>query len=487
MTFDELLKQIQKEQQTAIRIDSRQVRQGDVFVALRGSRVDGHQYIDQAMAQGARYVVCEAGRPASCDSLIEADTAQTDVIPVANTAIATAHLAQARHGFPASQLTNLAVTGTNGKTTVAHLAQACLETAGQGCGLIGTIAYATGKGHTQAPLTTPDALTLAELQADMLSAGCTHMVTEASSHALAQERLAGIVFQGAAFTNLTGDHLDYHKTEDAYLAAKARLFENLPAASWAVLNAESKHAWRVAERTRARILWYGIDMPADLQARLVHSDAEGSLYTLHHAGHSVQVRSPLPGRHNISNHLAGAGLCLAAGLSLESIAAGLHQVPVIPGRLERVPWRGQVTVFVDYAHTDDALGNVLRTLRPICQGRLIVVFGCGGDRDRSKRPRMAHVAEQWSDWIVVTSDNPRHEEPQQIIDDILAGFSERDKVHVEPERRLAIRAAIAQARAHDIVLLAGKGHETYQLMGDQQVDFSDRDVALTCLQELGPA
>jgi UDP-N-acetylmuramoyl-L-alanyl-D-glutamate--2,6-diaminopimelate ligase len=487
MTFDELLAQIQNEQETAVRIDSRQVKRGDVFVALRGSRVDGHRYIDQAIARGARYVVCEVGTPASCDVVIEADTTCTELIPVADTALATAHLAQARYRFPASRLTNLAVTGTNGKTTVAHLVQACLKNSGRACGLIGTIAYATGQEQTQAPLTTPDALTLARLQAEMLDAGCTHMITEASSHALSQERLAGIVFQAAAFTNLSGDHLDYHKTEEAYLAAKARLFENLPSASWAVLNAESKHAWRVAERTHARLLWYGIDMPADLQARLIQSDAEGSRYTLHYAGHSVHVDSPLPGRHNISNHLACAGLCLAAGLSLESIATGLHRVPVIPGRLERVPWSGRFSVFVDYAHTDDALSNVLRTLRPICQGRLILVFGCGGDRDRSKRPRMARVAEQWSDWIVVTSDNPRREDPQQILQDILAGFNAPEKVHVESERRSAIRAAITQAQAHDIVLIAGKGHETYQLIGDQRLDFSDRDMALACLQERGRA
>jgi UDP-N-acetylmuramoyl-L-alanyl-D-glutamate--2,6-diaminopimelate ligase len=409
------------------------------------------------------------------------------LISVSNTALATAHLAQARHGFPATRLTNLAVTGTNGKTTVAHLTQACLETAGQSCGLVGTIAYATGKTHTPAPLTTPDALHLARLQADMLDAGCTHMVTEASSHALAQDRLAGIAFQAAAFTNLSGDHLDYHRTEDAYLAAKARLFENLNPGAWAVLNAESKHAWRVAERTRARPLWYGIDMPADLQARLIRSDALGSLYTLHHAGLRVEVHSPLPGRHNISNQLAAAGLCLAAGLSLESIAAGLHQVPVIPGRLERVPWSGRFTVFVDYAHTDDALANVLRTLRPLCQGRLILVFGCGGDRDRSKRPRMAQRAEQWSDRIVVTSDNPRHEDPRQILADILTGFTEPDRVAVEPDRRRAIGRAIEEARAHDIVLIAGKGHETYQLIGDRRLAFSDREVALACLQQRGRA
>jgi UDP-N-acetylmuramoyl-L-alanyl-D-glutamate--2,6-diaminopimelate ligase len=333
-------------------------------------------------------------------------------------------------------------------------------------------------------LTTPDAVTLARLQAEMVNRGLTHMVTEASSHALDQRRLAGIDFQAAAFTNLTGDHLDYHQTEDAYLAAKARLFQNLSATTTAVLNADSPQAQHLAEQTPAKVLWYGIDRPAELRADIQASRADGTIYEMQYDDERATVHSPLPGLHNVSNHLAAAGLCLSAGLTLETVAAGLAVAPLIPGRLEPVPWNGPFTVLVDYAHTDDALHNVLSTLKPLCRQQLTVVFGCGGDRDSSKRPRMAQVAAQWADRIVVTSDNPRHENPQTIVDDIVAGFAPGDRNHViiEPDRQRAIETALDLAQPNDIVLIAGKGHETYQLVGDQRLDFSDKAVVQAHLQ-----
>nr|MBP8305473.1 UDP-N-acetylmuramoyl-L-alanyl-D-glutamate--2,6-diaminopimelate ligase [Phycisphaerae bacterium] len=309
-------------------------------------------------------------------------------------------------------------------------------------------------------------------------------VMEASSHALAQGRCTGVPLAAAAFTNLTGDHLDYHKTLGNYLDAKTSLFAGLSEDAAAVLNADSPQSRSIADKTRARVLWYGMEGRADLAAGVESMDTRGTVYGLHYHGAQVLVRSPLLGRHNVSNHLAAAGLCLAAGLDLDTIARGLAAMACVPGRLEKVPWDGPFSVLVDFAHTDDALQNVLTTLRPLCQGRLIVVFGCGGDRDKTKRPRMARVVEALSDQVVVTSDNPRTEDPHQIIRDITAGLADprARTVHVEPDRRAAIEWAVDQAGPGDIVLIAGKGHEAYQIVGRERHPFSDQAVAVECLQ-----
>jgi UDP-N-acetylmuramoyl-L-alanyl-D-glutamate--2,6-diaminopimelate ligase len=480
MTFDELLDLVRCPGAPRVRTDSRLVGPGDIFVAVQGSAFDGHDFIDQAIADGARYVIyqkCKADRqgpPAGCV-----------IIPVEDSAGAAAVLAQTGCGDPAAQLTNLAVTGTNGKTTVAFLVRSCIEKAGRKCGLIGTVIYDTGAAACDAVLTTPDCLAIAEMQAQMLKAGAGYMVIEASSHALAQNRLADINFKAAAFTNLSGDHLDYHKTEQDYLAAKSRLFEGLSPDATAVLNAESPHAASLAGKTKAGVLWYGIDHDADLTARIESIDTGGAVFVLEYAGRRQKVTTPLTGRHNISNHLAAAGLCLSAGFDLETISDGLSSLKAVPGRLEKVDWNGDFSVYIDYAHTDDALKNVLTTLKPLCKGTLTVVFGCGGDRDRTKRPRMARVAEDLGDNIVVTSDNPRTERPEDIISEITAGFENpnADRIKVEPDRRKAIELAFKTAGPDDIVLIAGKGHETYQMIGTQRFDFSDRDIAQECLQK----
>jgi UDP-N-acetylmuramyl-tripeptide synthetase len=452
--------------------DSRKVKPGDVFVAIRGPQVDGHTYIQQAIDLGAAAIVCETPRSCSVPTL-----------RVPDSAAAAAQLAQATHQFPARRLTNLAVTGTNGKTTVTYMAQACFKAAGLGCGLIGTISYDCGAGKVPAPLTTPDCFTLAAQQAAMIQAGLQTMVIEASSHALVQGRVAGIDFQAAAFTNLTGDHLDYHLTLDNYLNAKARLFEGLGENAVAVLNADVAQGEILAERTRARTLMYSVGRKTELSARIQAMDMSGTTYTLHYQSQSQPVLCALPGQYNISNQLAAAGLCLSAGLDLECVVQGLSHVTHVPGRLERVDFDGDFTVLVDYAHTDDALQNVLSTLRPLCEGRLIVVFGCGGDRDKTKRPRMARVAGQLADLILVTSDNPRTESPEIIIRDILRGFQGPidGKVLVELDRRSAIEQALALARHGDTVLIAGKGHETYQILGANIIHFSDSEVALAYL------
>jgi UDP-N-acetylmuramoyl-L-alanyl-D-glutamate--2,6-diaminopimelate ligase len=487
MTFDELIKLVSSNKAPDIRIDSRLVKAGDIFVAVVGAVCDGHDFIDQALANGAKYIVCQNKERWTSDGRRET---RDEVIIVDDSSKAAAILAQASMGNPSSKLTNLAVTGTNGKTTVAFLVRSCIQNTGQKCGIIGTIVYDTGAETFEAPLTTPDCLTIAEKQSQMLKAGAKYMVVEASSHALAQNRLAAIDFKAAAFTNLTGDHLDYHKTKKEYLAAKTKLFAALSPEAIAVLNKQSSEAELIANHTKARILWYAIEEQADITARIESMDIGGTVFTLALANRSSVVcrpssivKTPLLGLHNVSNHLAAAGLCLAAGLDLETIAAGLSSLQGVPGRLEKVGWDGDFTVLVDYAHTDDALKNVLSTLKPLCKGNLRVVFGCGGDRDRTKRPRMAKVAEQLADFVIVTSDNPRTEKPQAIIDEIITGFENprSPKITVEPDRRKAIELAIKSADKDDIVLVAGKGHENYQIIGKQKFPFSDKTIARECL------
>jgi len=543
MTFDELLNLVSSGKAPGICVDSRLVNDGDIFVAVKGTVYDGHDFIDKAVANGAKYVVCR-----HINTQYAIHNTQYEFIVVDDSAIAAAILAQASRGCPAAKLTNLAVTGTNGKTTVAYLVRSVIREAGEKCGLIGTIVYDTGLDSDKADLTTPDSLLIADAQKKMVEAGAKYMVIEASSHALSQNRLTGIKFKAAAFTNIAGDHLDYHKTKADYLAAKTKLFTSLSPDAVAVLNKQSPEAEIIAGKTSAKILWYAIDEPADLTAHIESMDITGTVFTLGYAGQSSIVKTSLTGRYNVSNHLAAAGLCLAAGFELEAVAAGLSALQGVPGRLEKVEYSGvgvrgsgirnQVAsdqrratshvlvgrvgfsppsrtnekgpsgpaVFVDFAHTDDALEKALSALKPFCKGSLYVVFGCGGDRDRTKRPRMARVAEQLADFVIVTSDNPRTEKPQAIIDEIITGFEKgpvrdascvmrrakngrntqyaiRNTKIVEPDRRKAIELAINTAGKDDIVLIAGKGHEDYQIIGKQKFAFSDKAEALKSLRK----
>ena len=471
MTFEELVALVRSGNTLAVHTDSRRVHEGDVFVAVKGTEFDGHDFIDQALAGGARYIVCRQ-RPQSARG-----GTSNEWITVDDSTEAAAILAQAAHGNPASQLTNLAVTGTNGKTTVAFLVRSCIQQAGHKCGLIGTVIYDTCSGRSYpAPLTTPDYLEIAARQEEMVKNGATYMVIEASSHALSQNRLAQVPFEAAAFTNLAGDHLDYHKTTQEYLAAKTRLFSTLAPDATAVLNRQSPEAEQIAGQTEARLLWYAIDEKADLAAHIESMDTSGTVFTLEYRDQTSIVRTPLLGLYNVSNCLAAAGLCLAAGFNLDTIAAGLSALKAIPGRLEKIEG-GPFSVIIDYAHTDDALKNVLATLKPLCTGKLRVVFGCGGDRDKTKRPRMAKVAEKLADVVIVTSDNPRTENADDIIRDVVAGFEKIDTKIIEPDRKRAIELAIEAAEKDDIVLIAGKGHEDYQIIGKQKFHFSDKEIA----------
>lgn len=474
MTLEDLVALVGSGNTLRVRTDSRLVEGGDIFVAVKGTEYDGHDFIDQAIANGARYIVCQQ------QTEHPKNDTRYESITVDDSTEAAAILAQAAHGNPASRLTNLAVTGTKGKTTVAFLVRSCIQQAGQKCGLIGTVIYDTCSGHSYpAPLTTPDYLEIAAKQQEMVKNGATYMVIEASSHALSQNRLAQVHFKAAAFTNLAGDHMDYHKTKEDYLAAKTRLFSTLAADATAVLNKQSPQAGEIGSKTSAKLLWYAVDEKADVAARIQSMDTSETVFALEYAGRSSIVKTPLLGLYNVSNCLAAAGLCLAAGLDLETVATGLSALKGVPGRLEKING-GDFSVIVDYAHTDDALKNVLSTLKPLCKGKLRVVFGCGGDRDRTKRPRMAAVAEQLADFVIVTSDNPRTERPGDIINEIVAGFEKPNlqTLTVEPDRRKAIEAAIRTARKNDIVLIAGKGHEDYQIIGKQKFHFSDKEIAL---------
>ncbi len=483
MQFAELLKLAELDAKTIrggadvadVQVDSRRCKARSLFVAVRGSTHDGHEYIPAALANGAAAVVCED------ESRVPPD------VPCAvlgATHEAAGKLAQAIRGWPARKLVNIAVTGTNGKTTVTHLIRAVLESCGHCPALLGTIKYDTGTRSVPASTTTPEPIGLAEMAAEMVAAGRTHLVMEVSSHALDQDRTAGLEFRVGVFTNLTGDHLDYHETMERYRRAKQKLFDQLSPDAVAVINRDDPAGEHLAAATRAKVLWYGLNPAAELWAKIDQIDGTGTRFVLIHGQRKVPAFTPLIGRHNVYNCLAAAGACIALGIDPQQVAEAIAQVDRVAGRLERVNVAAPYQVFVDYAHTDDALANVLGSLRPVTRGKLIVVFGCGGDRDRTKRPRMARVAEDMADAVIVTSDNPRSEDPAKIIEEIVAGLRAqgREKVQVEPDRAAAIRAAIDSAQDQDVVLIAGKGHENYQILGSRRIHFDDAEVAAEAMR-----
>jgi UDP-N-acetylmuramoyl-L-alanyl-D-glutamate--2,6-diaminopimelate ligase len=460
----------------AVVADSRRAGPGCCFVAVRGTDVDGHRYIPQAVSAGCAAVVCQDA---------SAVPATLPCIVVDDTRLAEGNLAQALRGWPARRLTVIGITGTKGKSTTSYLVRAVLAGAGFQTGLLGTISYETGLRSTPAGNTTPGPIELADMMTEMVQAAKTHLVMEVSSHALHQRRTTGVSFRVGVFTNLTGDHLDYHKTMEDYLLAKRLLFENLDPGATAVLNRDDPAGAPLASATRAKIFWYGLSGPADVRAKIERIDAAGTRFVLIGQGKESPVRTALIGQHNVYNCLAAAAAGVALGIELPTIAAALETVPSVPGRLQRVPVPTDYQVFVDYAHTDDALEKALSAVRPLATGRLIVVFGCGGDRDRTKRPRMAAVAARLADRVVVTSDNPRSEDPRAIIEEILTGLDEsgRHKTAVQVDRRAAIAQAIGEAQGGDIVLIAGKGHETYQIIGDRRIPFDDVEVAQQAMRQ----
>jgi UDP-N-acetylmuramoyl-L-alanyl-D-glutamate--2,6-diaminopimelate ligase len=446
--------------------DSREVTPGSCYVAVCGVSVDGHAFIDAAVESGASAIVCQT---------IPRRRPSVPCIVADDTRIALGLLAQAFHGWPARQLTCIGITGTNGKTTIAHLIDSVLRGAGITTAMFGTISYHVAGEVIPAKTTTPDACQLAAMMARAVEGGASHLVMEVSSHALIQHRTAGMEFDVAVFTNLSGDHLDYHGSMDAYREAKAMLFASLARSAVAILNRDDPSSEAMAAVTGARIVWYGLSPAADVYARIREVTSQGSDFETITPTGAFSMHTPLIGRHNLFNTLAAFIACESVGVPRDEVVAQLRTVDCVPGRLEQVCSDAPFQVFVDYAHTDDALANVLGSLRPITQGHLIVVFGCGGDRDRTKRPRMARVARDLTDRMIVTTDNPRSEDPQQIVEDMLGPFDPmtRSRIVVELDRRQAIHRAIAGARAGDVVLIAGKGHETYQILGDVRTNFDD--------------
>ena len=460
-----------------VREDSRLVQPGDLFIARAGVQTDGAKFVADAVARGAIAIVTESRLP---------DISIPQII-VSRAAAAVSTLAHLFHGQPTESVKTLAITGTNGKTTTAYLVRHLLASVKQRCGLIGTVELDDGQSTQPATMTTPGACELAELFATMRDHGCPSCAIEVSSHALDQDRVAGMRFAGAGFTNLTGDHLDYHKTMEHYAAAKAKLFESLDENAVAVVNAASEWSTWMERKCVARKIRFGIGAApgVDYQARDVSITADGSSFVLVAPDGRAHVTMGLIGRHNIENALLAAALVGETfGLTVHQIAAGLKDATGAPGRLQVVQQGQPFSVLVDYAHTDDALENVLTALRPLTHGKLRVLFGCGGDRDASKRPRMAKIAEQLADVVYLTSDNPRKEQPDSILDMIAAGFSGKriKPVFREVDRRTAIEHALADAQAGDVVLLAGKGHENYQIIGTERRHFDDVEEARRVLQ-----
>jgi len=473
---------------TAVTDDSRRVTPGSVFVARRGTSTDGARYIAEAAGRGAAAVLTDAqGAGAAAPPgdggpvvLIADDPARLGV-----------ELANRLRGWPATKLTTIAVTGTNGKTTTVHMIRHLLSAAGRRCGLIGTIEIDDGRDCRPSDLTTPGALEVIDHLARMVEHGCKACVMEASSHALDQGRVDPSLFSAAVFTNLSGDHLDYHGDMATYAAAKARLFEGLGPTSVAVINADDPSARRMSGGCRGIVRRYtlGVAAMAECRATVLETSARATRCRLDGPWGRLHVALPLVGSHNVANLAAAATTVSALGVDLLSIADAVEALPPVPGRLERVTLRGAAPPFevlVDYAHTPDALANVLRALRPLTRGRLRVLFGCGGDRDATKRPRMAAVACELADAVTITSDNPRTEDPQQIIAQIVAGVgkADRGRVRIEADRASAIRQVIDEADAGDVVLIAGKGHEDYQIIGTEKRPFDDRAVARRVLWEM---
>jgi UDP-N-acetylmuramoyl-L-alanyl-D-glutamate--2,6-diaminopimelate ligase len=462
-----------------IAYDSRRVQRHTMFVALRGEKTDGHQFIGHAIDKGASVIVAER----------EQKDPRVTCLLVENTRAALADFSVAFYGHPARKIKLAAVTGTNGKTTTTFLIKHICENAGLPCGLIGTVRYEIGERILPAIRTTPQSLDLAELLAQIANAGCKAAAMEVSSHALAQDRTRGLEWNVAVFTNLTQDHLDFHGTMQNYFESKAKLFAGLAGQKQkkkpvAIVNIDDRYGQLLLDRIEKNVavVTYGMGMRAGFRASNYRAEFTGTSYQLDARGKSYLVRLPLIGRFNVTNSIAALAAADGLGINLRNAVLSIARAPQVPGRLELVPAKRQFQVFVDYAHTPDALGNVLKTLRELQPNRLIAVFGCGGDRDRQKRPLMAKMADRLADYSIITSDNPRKEAPDAIIGEIEKGFRS-NRYEKIVDRTEAINRAVALARPRDIVLVAGKGHENYQEFADYTIPFDDIQVARHAIED----
>lgn len=484
MTFDELIKLCkpidvsgpEPETLGALTQDSREVRDGSVFIAVKGTQVDGHLFIENAISKGASVIICEESVYSSEDVCI---------MEVAGTRSLVGPLAQAFEGYPAQDLKIIGITGTNGKTTVATLTyQLLMELGGARPSLLGTVAKRIDDKELDSLLTTSDPIELAEDMRRMVDANSTHLVMEVSSHAIDQQRIAGINFTVAAFTNLSHDHLDYHDSLQEYAKTKKRLFDELDHDAWAVINQDDEKGKYIALDCPARIIDFSFQKAISYDCKIVSNTSKGLELSID----GVPFQSSLAGTFNAYNVAEAVFICKALGYEFTTIGRALKSAKGAAGRLERVELsekENQPVVLVDYAHTPDALRNVLSTLSDLKtkSQKLHVIFGCGGDRDKTKRPKMAQIAETFADIITVTSDNPRSEDPETIIEEITAGFESGQPVNRITNRREAIQQAIKEADPQTMILIAGKGHETYQEIKGKRHDFDDRKIAMEALKK----
>jgi UDP-N-acetylmuramoyl-L-alanyl-D-glutamate--2,6-diaminopimelate ligase len=448
---------------------SQGVAPGHLFIARRGQNFDATRFIEEAVSSGAVAVLTDIYDPGfdKITQIISPDVASLEPV-----------LAARYYGNPSQELFTVGVTGTNGKTTTAYIIQHLLPN----CGLIGTIEYIVGFHRYDAVRTTPDVVANHKLLREMIAGGCTSAVMETTSHALEQGRTAGIAFDVGVYTNLSQDHLDYHKTMDNYARAKSRLFSQVTGS--AVVNNDDPYHEQVLGNVQVPVLSYSIEGEADLVASSLDFSGGGTTFQLQYRDQSLTVSTSLTGRFNVSNCLAALGVALCQGIPLSSAVAALTTFPGVPGRMESISNSLGLNILVDFCHTPDALKNVLSALRESVEGRLVVVFGCGGDRDQTKRPLMGEVAEHLADLSIITSDNPRNEDPIEICNHILAGFRNRENVEVQVDRRAAIESAISNAKEGDTILVAGKGHEPTQTFAHETIAFDDRDVVRQITQSL---
>jgi UDP-N-acetylmuramoyl-L-alanyl-D-glutamate--2,6-diaminopimelate ligase len=452
---------------TGITNDSRKVRPGYLYVAIKGYKADGHNFIKKSLECGAQAIVSE--------EKLSLDTSIPQIV-VRNTRKALSSLSCCFYNNPSQKINVVGVTGTNGKTTTTFLTKSIIEKAGYEAGLIGTINYQIGKKMITAQETTPESVELQRLIAEMVEAKIKFAVMEVSSHSAIQHRIENIDFKTAVFTNITAEHLDYHKTISNYMNAKVELFKNLRKDSFAVLNADDEFSEYFADRTNAKILWYGIKNDADIKAEICRESTSDIMIKLKYSGKEIDMKMPFVGVHNVYNVLAAVASAISLGFELDVIKSGIETAPTVPGRLESVPCNRGFEVVVDYAHTPHALETVLQALRNLVKGRILLVFGCGGDRDKEKRPLMGRIADEKSDIFWLTNDNPRSEDPLNIIDGIKVGIKPGRSFHTQINRHKAIADALSEAKDGDLVLVAGKGHEKYQIIKDTIIPFDDREV-----------
>ena len=458
---------------TGIQFDSRKVAEGNLFVAQVGTAVDGHEYIASCIEKGAKAIVL------SNPDYLPAESNDVTYILVDNTDEALGRMASKWFGEPSKKLTLVGVTGTNGKTTIATLLYKLTRALGHKAGLLSTVVNYVDEESVPATHTTPDALELNGLLKRMVDAGCSHAFMEVSSHAIAQERIAGLDFDGALFTNLTRDHIDYHKTFDNYRDTKKRLFDNLKKTAFAVTNKDDKNGLVMTQNTKAKVYSYSVRTMADYRAQILEEGFDGMLLQLD--GQEVFV--PLVGRFNVSNLLCIYGAAINLGFDKMEVLRVLSTLTPVNGRFEAIHSPKGWTAIIDYAHTPDAVDNVIQTINEIRKGKLITVVGCGGNRDKGKRPMMAQIAKHGSDQLILTSDNPRDEEPADILRDMAAGLTEdelRSTLIIE-DRESAIKTACTIAQNNDVILVAGKGHEDYQIIKGVKHHFDDHEIVKNCI------